>query len=60
MGRTSCLLFFHVTLTAEKTKTLGAGGQTHRQQEDLISLLTNISGDIKTNKPHGGLINLKN
>jgi hypothetical protein len=48
LGRTNRLPSFDRTRTAYKTKKLGRGdGDRHREQGDLISLLTKISGDTQ-------------
>jgi hypothetical protein len=43
LGRTGRLLSFDTTRIAYKTKELERGTQTHRQQRDLISLLSIFS-----------------
>jgi hypothetical protein len=59
LGRTNRLLSFNMTQTAQKTEKLGEGG--HRQQCDLINLLTKTGGggDTETNRQQGDVISLK-
>jgi hypothetical protein len=57
LWKTNCLLSFDATRTIYKKKNKGEQTQTHRQQGDLISLLTKIREGY-TDREQGGLISL--
>jgi hypothetical protein len=53
LGRTDHLLFF---IRHGEQKINGGDTQKHREQGDIISLLTKIKGDTQRNRQHGDLI----